>query len=169
MITRGFFNISPSVKIRNAPKAALLRRFPHYLFCPSCPVVKALMLGNRAFFATFNPLKVAKGSSAKRFCNLFPCSQPQIARFQDISDLWFGVSVTRCLCSPHRPTPRPQLPSLAGAEYVKRFPIFATPKLSFGNSSFSVCATVESSSVAHTMDHMIQPICPRRGGRGSLS
>lgn len=75
MITRGFFNISPSVKIRNTPKAALLRRFPHYLFCPSCPVVKALMLGNRAFFATFNPLKVAKGSSAKRFCNLFPCSR----------------------------------------------------------------------------------------------
>ena len=75
MITRGFFNISPSVKIRNAPKAALLRRFPHYLFCPSCLVVKALMLGNRAFFATFNPLKVAKGSSAKRFCNLFPCSR----------------------------------------------------------------------------------------------
>ena len=56
MITRGFFNISPSVKIRNAPKAALLRRFPHYLFCPSCPVVKALMLGNRAFFATFKAL-----------------------------------------------------------------------------------------------------------------
>lgn len=71
MITRGFFNISPSVKIRNAPKAALLRRFPHYLFCPSCPVVKALMLGNRAFFATFNPLKVAKGSSAKRFATFF--------------------------------------------------------------------------------------------------
>lgn len=46
---------------------------------------------------------------------------------------------------------------------------FATPKLSFGNSSFSVCATVESSSVAHTMDHMTQPIYPRRGGRGSLS
>ena len=65
MITRGFFNISPSVKIRNAPKAALLRRFPHYLFCLSCPVVKALMLGNRVLFQPFSMLTNRKSHVSK--------------------------------------------------------------------------------------------------------
>ena len=71
MITRGFFNISPSVKIRNAPKAALLRRFPHYLFCPSCPVVKALMLGNRAFFRDFQPSESREGEQRKALLQPF--------------------------------------------------------------------------------------------------